>query len=88
MRSQPAPGVSVNIGTDGCLELRSDSTVRPGVYRWAPVCTAMWIALRQHDGDVDAAARTLASQWGTAPTDTRADLGIWVDELRDAGLAY
>ncbi|MFC7472463.1 hypothetical protein ACFQVA_40630 [Actinomadura keratinilytica] len=29
--------------------------------------TAMWIALRQHDGDPGAAARTLALQWGTAP---------------------
>lgn len=46
----------------------------------------MWLALRQHDGDVAAAARMLAGLWGTAPANTRADLDIWVDELRDAGL--
>ncbi|MFD3748545.1 PqqD family peptide modification chaperone [Nocardia sp. NPDC058633] len=59
---------------------------RYGHLRCRPVGTAMWIALRQHDGDVDAAADMLASLWGTEPENVRADLGIWVGEMRDAGL--
>ncbi|CAL9648750.1 MULTISPECIES: PqqD family protein [unclassified Streptomyces] len=87
MRVQPMPGVSVDIGEDGSLELRLDTAGRPRSYRCSPVRTAMWIALRQHDGDPAAAARILARQWGTALVDTRADLDRWVAELRDAGLA-
>ena len=46
----------------------------------------MWIALRQHGGDVETAARTLAGAWESDPTNIRADLDVWVGELYDAGL--
>ncbi|MFG2096166.1 PqqD family protein [Streptomyces sp. NPDC048612] len=80
--------MSVSIDGNGFLELQVDSVVRPRRYLCSPVCTAMWIALRQHDGDPAAAARMLASLWGTAPGKTRADLDTWLEELRDAGLAH
>ncbi|MET7507696.1 PqqD family protein [Streptomyces albidoflavus] len=88
MRVQPMPGVSVDLCRDGSLELRLDTADQPLSHRCSPVRTAMWIALRQHDGDPAAAARTLARQWGTAPADTRAELDRWVAELREAGLAH
>jgi len=50
------------------------------------VGTALWIALRQHDGDVAAAAGMLSALWCTDLANTRADLDIWIEELRDAGL--
>ncbi|MEU8844613.1 PqqD family protein [Streptomyces roseus] len=48
--------------------------------------TAMWILLRRHDGDAEIAAGMLAELWNTAPENARADLDIWVEEMRDAGL--
>ncbi|QNP67869.1 PqqD family protein [Streptomyces genisteinicus] len=83
------PGVGVDIGADGSLELRRPDTagLLPRTYHGSPVCTAMWIALRRHDGDPDAAARTLARHWGADLVGTRAELDQWVSELCDAGLA-
>ena len=37
-------------------------------------------------GDVETAAATLAGVWESDPTNIKADLDIWVDELCDAGL--
>ncbi|MFC7310269.1 PqqD family protein [Streptomyces monticola] len=84
------PGVSVNVDMQGHLELlwEAESVHSPGRYRCSPVGTAMWIALRQHDGNVSAAASTLAGLWDMAPANARADLDIWVGEMRDAGLVY
>ncbi|MFJ3175204.1 PqqD family protein [Streptomyces roseus] len=57
-----------------------------GRFRCGPVGTAMWILLRRHDGDAEIAAGMLAELWNTAPENARADLDIWVEEMRDAGL--
>jgi hypothetical protein len=82
VRVRPVPGLRVSVDADGRLDVTAPSRhVRCG-----PVGTAMWIALRQHDGDVGAAARMLASLWDTEPANARADLDIWVEEMRDAGL--
>lgn len=68
---------------DGQLELRSELTGES--LRCHPACTAIWIALRQHDGDCAAAAETLARAWETDVETVRADLDAWVDLLRAAG---
>ncbi|MCX2968744.1 PqqD family peptide modification chaperone [Streptomyces sp. TRM70308] len=84
------PGVCVaSVDADGCLELLAESAAFPGFsgrYWCGPVGTAMWIALLRHDGDAEAAASSLAEIWRTAPENARADLEIWIEEMRDAGL--
>jgi len=84
VRVRPVPGLSVRVDAHGRLDVVSATPARH--VRCGPAGTAMWLALRQHDGDVDGAARMLASLWDTEPANARADLDIWVDELRDAGL--
>ncbi|KPI14887.1 hypothetical protein OV450_8233 [Actinobacteria bacterium OV450] len=87
MRIRPTPGVRVtSVDADGRLELLAASSTGPESYRCGPVGTAMWIALRQHDGDSTAAAALLARLWNTGPENARADLDIWIEEMRDAGL--
>ncbi|WP_053692538.1 PqqD family peptide modification chaperone [Streptomyces sp. WM6372] len=89
MRIRPMPGVRVaSVDADGRLELLAASTAGPESYRCGPVGTAMWIALRQYDGDTAAAADLLARLWGTVPENARADLDVWVEEMRDAGLLH
>ncbi|MEV5878451.1 PqqD family protein [Streptomyces sp. NPDC052101] len=68
----------------GHLELHSAST--GAWFRCSPVGAAMWITLRQHDGDVHRAAHVLASRWSTDPVNMCADLEVWVGELCDLGL--
>ncbi|MFB8392620.1 PqqD family protein [Streptomyces yangpuensis] len=87
MRIRPTPGVQVaSVDADGRLELRADSGDGPHLYRCGPVATAMWIALRRNDGDAGAAASLLAQMWDIEPDHARADLDIWVEDMRDAGL--
>lgn len=86
MRVRPVPGVSVAVDADGHLEVLTEAAPSGVGFRCGPVGTAMWIALRQQDGDMEAAARTLSELWGTDPANTRADLDIWIDEMRDAGV--
>ncbi|MFE5535713.1 PqqD family protein [Streptomyces sp. NPDC056492] len=62
------------------------SAAGSGRFRCGPVGTAMWLLLRRHDGDAEIAAGMLAELWNTAPENARADLDIWVEEMRDAGL--
>lgn len=84
VRVRPAPGVQVSLSEDGHLELFSETASLH--LRCSPAGAAMWIALRQHDGDHMAAADTLARVWGKDRANMRADLDLWVDELLDAGL--
>jgi len=81
---RPASGVTVKLLDNGSLELYSPQTAKR--FQCNRVGTAMWIALRQHDGQPGAAAEMLAELWQTDPANTRADLDVWVDELTDAGL--
>jgi Coenzyme PQQ synthesis protein D (PqqD) len=81
---QPIAGVTAALLDDGQLELVQSTT--GARWRCDTVGTAMWIALRQHGGDVETAARTLAGALESDPTNIKADLDIWVDELCDAGL--
>ena len=84
MPVRPEHGVTSRVTEDGCLELltEADGTI----YRCSPLAAAMWIALRQHNGQLGPAADMLAGLWSTDPENTRTDMDIWMSELRDAGL--
>ncbi|MFF6995241.1 PqqD family protein [Streptomyces sp. NPDC008313] len=84
MRVRPAPGVTATVLESG--ELLLFAADRGDEYTCGPVATAMWIALRRHDGDLDATADTLAGLWDSERVIIRAELEIWADELRAAGL--
>ncbi|MEU8700233.1 PqqD family protein [Streptomyces sp. NPDC091387] len=84
MPVRPEHGVTSRVTEDGCLEFLT-SPDGPS-YRCSPVAAAMWIALRQHNGQLGPAAEMLAELWCTDPENTRTDMDIWVSELRDAGL--
>ncbi|WP_329224118.1 PqqD family protein [Streptomyces canus] len=84
MHVRPVPKMRAHVDADGHLHMAAERP--PRRFRCAPVCAAMWIALRRCDGDVSAAARLLAALWDADPVNTRADLDVWVGELRDAGL--
>jgi hypothetical protein len=89
VRIRPTPGVRVaSVDADGRLHLRAGPGDGADLFRCGPVATAMWIALRRNDGDAGAAARLLAEMWDTEPDNARADLDIWVEEMRDAGLLH
>jgi len=76
--------VTVTVAAEGCLEVLSR---RAGaVFRFSPVATAMWIALQQHEGQLDLAAAELARNWQVDRAGVRAGLDQWMDELRDTGL--
>ncbi|MFF6995242.1 PqqD family protein [Streptomyces sp. NPDC008313] len=84
MPIRPEPGVTAVVLENGDLELHSlHSGVRISC---GPVNTAMWLALRQHDGHLEAAADLLAALWDLDPLYMRSDLDVWVGELGDAGL--
>lgn len=86
MRVRPVHGVSVSVDEDGCLELVAESGGRLLRYECGPAGTLMWITLRQHDDNLDAAALALSRLWGMAPSNVRAELDTWVAEMCDAGL--
>ncbi len=54
-------GLRAMISTDGELTLVAPCGTRSPSY--APEATAVWIALRQHGGDSDAATRALTDFW-------------------------
>lgn len=81
---RPAPGVRDTLLDNGYLELVSDETGRR--YFCHPIGAAMWISLRDHDGQMDRAAQHLAEAWEADEKAVRADMGLWVDELCGAGL--
>lgn len=84
MPVRPVPGVTVTVSQNGRLQLFSTHTEKR--FECNGVGTAIWIALRQHDGKTGAAASMLANLWHTDPVNTLADIEMWVDELTDAGL--
>lgn len=80
---RPHPGIQAAVLADGRLELAGAAG---RLFHCGPVGTAMWVALCQRGWRIDAAAALLAAQWRLDVANTRADLEIWVTELRDAGL--
>ncbi|MEB3962162.1 PqqD family protein [Streptomyces kunmingensis] len=81
---RPVPQVRVHLDAQGHLHLAAERPRRR--YRCAPVCAAMWLALQRSDGELGAAAASLAALWECDPVHTLTDLEIWAGELRDAGL--
>ena len=84
MAIQTAPGVTQRMLPNGHLELSCRATCRQ--VECEPVAAAMWIALKQHNGDVDRAADVLAALWETEVEDTRYDLIALAGSLCSLGL--
>ncbi|WP_326565402.1 hypothetical protein VSH64_26505 [Amycolatopsis rhabdoformis] len=84
MAIQTAPGVTQRMLPNGHLELTCRATRRH--VECEPVAAAMWIALKQQNGDVDRAAAVLAALWGTDEEDTRYDIIALAGSLCSLGL--
>ncbi|ALO99604.1 hypothetical protein SHL15_8665 [Streptomyces hygroscopicus subsp. limoneus] len=76
-------GVTAGIAEDGALTLLSPQGA-PHFY--APEASAMWIALRQHGGDVRAAAAVLGSAWNADVSAVGRLLRKQVTDWQRAGL--
>jgi hypothetical protein len=84
MAIQNAPGVTQRMLPDGRLEITCHTTNRR--IDCEPAAAAMWIALKQHNGDVDRAATVLSALWETDVEDTRYDLIALAGSLCSMGL--
>jgi hypothetical protein len=69
---------------DGGLVLLREKSGK--LYRCNPTAAAMWTALHEHDGQPDAASRSVAELYGTGPAQVRADLDLLLADLQRAGL--
>jgi hypothetical protein len=76
-------GVTAGIAEDGALTLLSPHGA-PHVY--GPEASAMWIALRQHGGNVRAAAAVLGSAWDADVSAVHRLLQEQVTDWQRAGL--
>ncbi|MGW1506158.1 PqqD family protein [Streptomyces mirabilis] len=83
MRVRPEPGVTATVLESGELLLLTSSGT---THKFAPLAAAMWIALRQHNGNLGEAADALSVLWNSESVLIRAELEMWADELRAAGL--
>ncbi|MGH3625654.1 MAG: PqqD family peptide modification chaperone [Sciscionella sp.] len=69
---------------DGGLVLLSERSGK--LFRCNATAAAMWAALRQYDGQLDAAAGSIAEQYRANAVRVRADLDLLVERLQRAGL--
>ncbi|MBP2327120.1 hypothetical protein JOF56_007505 [Kibdelosporangium banguiense] len=79
-----AVGVTQRMLPNGHLELVCHTTRRH--VECAPAAAAMWIMLKQHDGDIDRAAAILAGHWNADPAEVRYDMVVLVGSLCAIGL--
>ncbi|MBI3687090.1 MAG: PqqD family protein [Actinobacteria bacterium] len=84
MRYRPDDGVSSTPMDDGGLVLLREKSGR--LYRCNPTAAAMWTALLEHDGQPDAASRSVAERYGTGSARVRADLDVLLADLQRTGL--
>ncbi|WAL67947.1 hypothetical protein ORV05_09300 [Amycolatopsis cynarae] len=84
MTIQTAPGVTQRMLPNGCLQLTCRSTRRQ--VECEPAAAAMWIALKQHNGDVDRASAVLAALWETDVDQIRQDMIALAGSLCSLGL--
>lgn len=84
MTIQTAPGVTQRLLPNGHLDLFCSETRRQ--VECEPAAAAMWIALKQNDGELDRAADMLATLWDADPADTREDLIALTGTLCAVGL--
>ncbi|MEV5975212.1 PqqD family protein [Streptomyces sp. NPDC051921] len=82
-RVKSRAGVRATVFADGTLRLFSEQTAAECVCDTE--ATAMWIALRRHDGECHAAADMLADLWGSDAARVRADMEHLVDSLCGGG---
>ena len=84
MRFRPEPNIITTPMDDGGLVLLAQ---RSGtLFRCNATAAAMWTALCQHDGQLDAVAGSLAERYPAHAARVRADLDLLVEALRRAGL--
>ncbi|WIY03031.1 hypothetical protein QRX60_03940 [Amycolatopsis mongoliensis] len=84
MAIQTVPGVTQRMLPNGHLRLSCRTTSRQ--IECEPVAAAMWIALKQHNGDIDRASAVLAALWETDVEDTRYDMMLLAGSLCSLGL--
>lgn len=84
MAIQTVPGVTQRMLPNGHLRLSCRSTNRQ--VECEPAAAAMWIALKQHNGDIDRASAVLAELWETDLADTRYDMLMLAGSLCSLGL--
>jgi hypothetical protein len=84
MAIHTAPGVTQRMLPNGHLELICRDSSRQ--VDCEPVAAAMWIALKQHNGDIDRASSVLAALWETDVADTRYDMIALAGSLCSLGM--
>lgn len=84
MAIQTVPGVTQRMLPNGHLRLSCRGTNRQ--VECEPAAAAMWIALKQHNGDIDRASTVLAALWETDLEDTRYDMLMLAGSLCSLGL--
>ncbi|MFE3270760.1 hypothetical protein [Streptomyces sp. NPDC059215] len=83
MRIVVNPGVRENITVDGFLVLASPGAVQS---TYPPEAAAVWISLRQAEGDITVAAGILALDLGFDTSDVSFIVRKWVAGWKNAGL--
>ncbi|WNV85361.1 hypothetical protein [Umezawaea sp. Da 62-37] len=84
MAIQTVPGVTQRMLPNGHLRLSCRATNRQ--VECEPAAAAMWIALKQHNGDIDHASAVLSALWETDLEDTRYDMLMLAGSLCSLGL--
>jgi len=84
MAIQTVPGVTQRMLPNGHLQLTCRASARQ--IDCEPVAAAMWIALKQHNGDVERASAVLAALWETDVEETRYDMLLLAGSLCSLGL--
>ncbi len=84
MRVIVESGVRAALSREGEMTLSSPRSKERHVY--TPVATAMWIVLREYDGDLASAAERLAHEWSFDVVAVRAAMEAWVADWRKVGL--
>ncbi|MCW8103511.1 hypothetical protein [Streptomyces tauricus] len=84
MRLVALPGIISDLSGNGQFTLQDPTSGR--IYTYEPPVAAMWIAIRQYDGNVRAAAQRLAFEWNEDEMAIRAEMAQSVSDWLDAGL--
>lgn len=84
MAIHTAPGVTQRMLPNGHLELTCRDSSRH--IDCEPVAAAMWIALKQHNGDIERASSVLAALWETDVEETRYDMIALAGSLCSLGM--
>jgi hypothetical protein len=83
MQAYPASSVNVSVLDSGEMVLKS--TITQLEKRFEPHATAMWMALCQCDGKIEAAASMLSGVWNEELAGLHAEMLEQVDDWRCGG---